>query len=118
MKNRKQIGGLMLSIGLFAAAGAALAQSADVKHGQSLWDAKGCYLCHGTVGQGGFGPAVAVDLVPFVALSQYVRHPTGDMPPFSPNEVSEADLHDIYGYLQSLPQPKSPDSISLLKGVK
>lgn len=117
MKNRKQIGGLLLSIGLFAASVAAFAQSTDAKQGQALWDSKGCYLCHGTVGQGGFGPAVAVDLVPFVALSTYVRHPTGDMPPFSANVVSDTELHDIYAYLQSVPQPKSPDSIPLLKSA-
>ncbi|HEY4319240.1 MAG TPA: cytochrome c [Herbaspirillum sp.] len=116
MKNIKQTGGLLLAIGLLSAsaAGSALAQSADIKQGQALWDSKGCYLCHGTVGQGGVGPAVATDLVPFVALSQYVRHPTGEMPPFSEKEVSDAELHTIYAYLHAQPEPKSADSIPLL----
>jgi ubiquinol-cytochrome c reductase cytochrome c subunit len=116
MKNLKQSGGRLIAIGLLGvcAAGSALAQSADVKNGQVLWETKGCYLCHGTVGQGGFGPAVATDLVPFVALSQYVRHPSGDMPPFSEKVVSDAELHDIYAFLHSQPEPKSADSIPLL----
>ncbi|RXZ38731.1 cytochrome c [Oxalobacteraceae bacterium CAVE-383] len=114
MKNLKKTGGLLIAIGMLAAAGSAFAQSSEVKHGQSLWESNGCYLCHGTVAGGGVGPAVATDLVPYVALAQYVRHPTGEMPPFSVNVLSDADLQDIYSYLKSLPQPKSPDSNPLL----
>lgn len=114
MKNMKKTGGLLLALGFLAVSGAAVAQSADVKNGQVLWESKGCYLCHGTVGQGGVGPAVATDLVPLVAVLQYVRHPTGDMPPFSEKVLSDADLHAIYAYMQAQPQPKSADSIPLL----
>jgi mono/diheme cytochrome c family protein len=88
--------------------------SAEVKRGQALWDKNGCYLCHGTVGQGGVGPAVAVDLVPLVAVNAYVRHPTGDMPPYSEKVLSDADLKDIYAYLSSQADPKKADSIPLL----
>jgi mono/diheme cytochrome c family protein len=90
------------------------AASGQVQHGQDLWEKNGCYLCHGTVGQGGFGPAVAVDLIPYVALSAYVRNPTGEMPPFSEKVLSDADLKDIYAYMSAQPAPKSPDSTPLL----
>ena len=113
MKNLKKSGGLLIAIGLFAAS-SAFAQSADVKRGQALWESNGCYLCHGTVAGGGVGPAVATDLVPYVALAQYVRHPTGEMPPFSTAVLSDADLQQIYGYLKSLPQPKNADNNPLL----
>jgi ubiquinol-cytochrome c reductase cytochrome c subunit len=120
MKNLKQTSGRLIAIGLMGAASAlaltpsAMAQTKEVKHGQVLWDTNGCYLCHGTVGQGGFGPAVATDLVPYVALAQYVRHPTGEMPPFSEKVLSDADLHDIYAYMHAQPEAKSADSIPLL----
>jgi ubiquinol-cytochrome c reductase cytochrome c subunit len=119
MNTLKKIGALLFASGVLAAAGPALAQSAaapsaQITKGQDLWDKNGCYQCHGTVGQGGVGPAVAVDLVPFAAVSVYVRHPTGEMPPFSEKVLSDADLRDIYAYLGSLPQPKSPDSTPLL----
>jgi ubiquinol-cytochrome c reductase cytochrome c subunit len=122
MKNLKQTGGRLIAIGLvgiaataaFALTTPAMAQTGDVKHGQTLWDTHGCYLCHGTVGQGGFGPAVATDLVPYVALAQYVRHPTGEMPPFSEKVLSDAELQDIYAYMHSQPEAKSADSIPLL----
>lgn len=115
MNNLKTMQGALAALVLMTSAGAAMAQSAQVKKGGELWEKNGCYMCHGTVGQGGVGPAVAVDLVPFVAVSQYVRHPTGDMPPFAEGILSDADLHDIYAYLSAQPQPKAPDEKLLPK---
>ena len=116
----KQSGKLLLTLGLLAPIAPVMAQSAapkqsdQVQRGQVLFEKNGCYLCHGTVGQGGVGPGIAVDLVPYVALSIYVRNPTGEMPPFSEKILSDADLRDIYAYLSAQPAPKSPDSIPLL----
>jgi ubiquinol-cytochrome c reductase cytochrome c subunit len=121
----KKTAGVALALGVLGALGIvapAMAQSekpasAQVQQGQALWEKNGCYLCHGTVGQGGFGPAVAVDLVPYAGLSAYVRNPTAEMPPFSEKVLSDADLKDIYAYLSAQPAPKSPDSTSLLPKV-
>jgi ubiquinol-cytochrome c reductase cytochrome c subunit len=117
MKNSKQMCGLLVAIGMAAATGSAFAQTAQVKHGGELWEKNGCYMCHGTVGQGGVGPGVAIDLVPFVAVNAYVRHPTGDMPPFAESVLSDADLRDIYAYLGAQQKPKSPDSVKLIPKV-
>ncbi|RXZ32350.1 cytochrome c [Oxalobacteraceae bacterium CAVE-383] len=117
--NNLKLQGLLMALGLMAA-GASVAQSAQspqVKRGGELWEKNGCYMCHGTVGQGGVGPAVAVDLVPFAAVNAYVRHPNGDMPPYAEGILSDADLHDIYAYLGAQPQPKSPDGNKLLPKV-
>jgi ubiquinol-cytochrome c reductase cytochrome c subunit len=117
----KSILTLAMAFGMLTVIAPAIAQSAtnaeQVTRGESLFEKNGCYMCHGTVGQGGVGPAIAVDLVPYAALSIYVRNPTGDMPPFGEKVLSDADLKDIYAYLSALPAPKSPDSTPLLPKV-
>jgi ubiquinol-cytochrome c reductase cytochrome c subunit len=93
----------------------ALAQTSDtIQRGHEHFLKDGCYLCHGTVGQGGVGPAIAVNLYPYQAFAYYVRTPSGAMPPFSEKILSDADLSDIHAYLDSLPKPPAADSIKLL----
>jgi mono/diheme cytochrome c family protein len=43
---------------------------------------------------------------------------TGEMPAYSNKIISDADLTDVHAYLASRPQPKSPDSIPLLRDLK
>jgi mono/diheme cytochrome c family protein len=103
------------------AAGAVLFGAAPVKSfaaadtqasGQHLFMANNCYLCHGTVGQGGAGPRIAPpSLPPEAGFMAYVRHPSGRMPPFTAKVLGDADLTAIYGYLQSLPQPQGLPSL-------
>ncbi len=95
----------------------ALAQTSSdaIARGHEHFLKDGCYLCHGTVGQGGVGPAIAVGLLPYVAFANYVRAPSGAMPPFSEKILSDADLSDIHAYLASLPKPPAADSIKLLQ---
>jgi mono/diheme cytochrome c family protein len=83
---------------------AASAQPAE--RGKQLFMSDNCYLCHGTVGQGGAGPTLAPPrLMPQSGFAAYVRHPTGRMPPYTQTVLTDADLATIYDYLQSLPQP-------------
>lgn len=96
-------------------AAAPIAQAADAEQGHELFMKRGCYLCHGTVGQGGIaGPHLVPDLLPFDAFSAYVRTPASQMPPFSAKILSEAELRAIHAYLSSLPKSPAPDSIKLL----
>jgi len=61
------------------------------------------------------GPRLGPNPISFAAFSQYIRHPTGQMPPFTIKVTSDADLADIYAFLQSLPQPPKVESIPALK---
>jgi mono/diheme cytochrome c family protein len=44
-----------------------------------------------------------------------VRDPSGAMPPFHAEILSDADLSDIYAYLESRPQPRPVSEIPLLR---
>jgi hypothetical protein len=48
------------------------------------------------------GPRIAPPPLALPAFVDFVRNPSGKMIPFSPQDVSDAQLGDIYAYLQSL----------------
>jgi mono/diheme cytochrome c family protein len=77
----------------------------------------GCYECHGREGQGAAqasGPRIGPPqrfIRPFI---KYVRQPTGQMPPFTTEVISDQELADIYAYLQSRPNAIPSKDIPLL----
>jgi mono/diheme cytochrome c family protein len=87
------------------------------QNGKKLFTSDGCYECHGHQAEGtsAGGPRLAPNPIPLAALVKYVRHPAGQMPPYTSKVVSDAELADIYAFLQSLPQPPKADSIPALK---
>jgi mono/diheme cytochrome c family protein len=107
-------------LGASSAFAAQAAPQGDAAKGKANFERVGCYQCHGHQGQGGReGPRIA-DPVPLAwpALQAWVRTTSGDMPPYTPKVLSDAELIDIYAYLQSV--PKAPDfkSIPLLSGMQ
>src|SRR5438067_11980907 len=94
---------------------AADAPAGNVENGKKLFAQYGCYQCHGYAAQGGVGPRLAPRPLTYAAFSKYVRQPTGEMPPYTPKVISNAQLADVYGFLRSVPQPPPVDSIPLLK---
>jgi mono/diheme cytochrome c family protein len=97
------------------AAAATTAPAGDAEEGKKLFTSRGCYQCHGYEAQGSTatGPRLGPRPIPFAALSKYVRQPTGQMPPYSTTLVSDAELANIYAFLQSRPAPAA--NIPLLK---
>jgi mono/diheme cytochrome c family protein len=91
--------------------------SAD--NGKVAFVKHGCWQCHGFEGQGSSDTSAGRVLydtkLPFDAFKAYVRDPSGAMPPFHAEILSDSDLADIYAYLQSLPKPKPASEIPLLK---
>lgn len=105
--------GLLALAGLVLSPAAASAQSAE--KGKTAYVKHGCWQCHGLAAQGGIaGPKIAPDPMPLVALTAFVRHTRGAMPPYQEAILPSADLADIHAWLQSLPRPQDYKSIPLL----
>ena len=110
-----RVGLAAIAAGLVLAQGSALA--ADAARGKTLFTQKyGCYQCHGTEGQGSpvTGKQLAPNPLPYEALSAFVRTTSREMPPFKEVVLPEADLADIYAYLQSIKPGPDYKSIPLL----
>jgi mono/diheme cytochrome c family protein len=97
--------------------GAAFAASAE--NGKIAYTKHGCWQCHGFQGQGSVatsnGTVIAGSPLPFEAFESFVRSTNRAMPPYREAILSQADLADIYAYLQSVPKPPDVNSIPLLK---
>ena len=87
----------------------------NAEAGKKLFVSYGCYQCHGYEAQGSSatGPRLGPRPIAFAAFSRYVRQPTGQMPPYTAKVVSDADLTNIYAFLQSRPAPVT--NVPLLK---
>ena len=87
----------------------------DPKNGKLVFEKNACNLCHGSQGEGvsGAGTKAGVPRIASTPLAsadfvQQVRKPKGQMPPFSSEKISDADLADVYAYLQTLKPPAEP----------
>ncbi|MBI3047398.1 MAG: cytochrome c [Acidobacteria bacterium] len=80
--------------------------------GATLYRKVGCYQCHVNEGQGGAnGPRIGPDPIPFARFVQYVRSPTGQMPPYTDKVLSNQELADIYAWLQARPRPPAVNTL-------
>ena len=104
---------LVICVALVAETWAQDAPAGDADVGRETYVQYGCAACHGYEGQGAgnTGPRLAPDPIAFRAVSVYIRQPTGNMPPYTAEVVSEEELADIYAFLESIPEPPDVDSI-------
>ena len=80
----------------------------DAGKGKQLFAKVGCANCHGASAEGGAGPKIAPPPIALPEFLKFVRKPTGEMTPFSQDQVSDTGLTDIYAFLQSIsPAPKA-----------
>ena len=113
--------GLTLAALLFCAAFAEpqAPETGNAANGKRLFEADGCYQCHGYAAQGGRdGPRLAATALNAQALIRYVRRPFGAMPAFTEKVLSEQDLTDIYAYLKAFPAAKAAKDIPLLDQLR
>ena len=117
MLNRVLLG-MQVTASLICAA-SAYAQglaSDDAVNGKRIYMSVGCYLCHGTVGQGSrpTGPHIAPNPLPYEAFAAVVRRPVNVMPPYTTVVLSDQDLGDIYAYLLTIPPLPDPKAAAIL----
>ena len=89
----------------------------NADNGKKIFTKDGCYECHGREGQGAAqasGPRIGPPQRFFRSFATYVRRPTGQMPPFTREVISDQELADVYAYLQSRPKATPSKDIPLL----
>src|SRR5690242_13730731 len=76
----------------------------DAKAGQVLYESAGCYECHGHSGAGSSVGPHLVEPPPLARFLAQLRLPSAVMPPYETNVLSDAQVADIYAFVQSLPK--------------
>lgn len=97
-------------------AGTSAATGGGAAAGRQLFVAKGCVACHGDNAEGKIGPKIAGTGLTFAEVLHQVRQPRGQMPPFSAQQVSDAEVQQIYTYLESL-APPTPTAMPAAQGA-
>jgi ubiquinol-cytochrome c reductase cytochrome c subunit len=97
-------------------AASAATPAGNAQRGKTIYNKVGCWECHGFDAQsgGGTGPKLGPPPMPFAAFTLQLRKPRNQMPPYTAKVLSDADVADIYAFVQSLPQPPKPETIPLL----
>ena len=93
------------------------AQAPNTENGKKLFEQQACYQCHGWRGQGGLpGPRLAQTKLTLAAFRAILRDPPPtNMPPYRTALLSDAQIADIFAYIQSFPPPQPAANIPLLQ---
>ena len=87
--------------------------------GKRIYMKKGCYQCHGTLGQGTIaGARIGPPPLSAQGVIRYVRRPAGQMPAFTEKVMSDRELIDVYAFLKNIPPPKPAKDIPLLNDLR
>jgi len=89
------------------------APASSIEKGRLGFVKVGCAQCHGREAQGSptTGPRLGPNGLPYAAFARYVRTPRLQMPPYTEKILSDADLADLYAFVQSRPKPATPAAL-------
>lgn len=80
-------------------------------NGQGLFLGLGCNACHGDNGEGGQGPTIAQTVIPLDRVIEQYREPLNAMLEFTPEQISDDGIADIYSWLQTLQRPPESEVV-------
>ena len=85
----------------------------NIEKGRLGFMKTGCAQCHGREAQGSptSGPRLGPNGLPYQAFARYVRAPRLQMPPYTEKILSDADLADLYAFVQSRPKAATPPAL-------
>jgi ubiquinol-cytochrome c reductase cytochrome c subunit len=85
----------------------------SIERGRLGFVKTGCAQCHGREAQGSptTGPRLGPNGLPYAAFARYVRAPRLQMPPYTEKILSDADLADLYAFVQSRPKAATPPAL-------
>jgi ubiquinol-cytochrome c reductase cytochrome c subunit len=89
------------------------APAGNVEKGRLGFVRVGCAQCHGREAQGSptTGPRLGPSALPYAAFARYVRAPRLQMPPYTEKILSDAELADLYAFVQSRPKVTTPPAL-------
>jgi len=89
------------------------AAASSIERGRVDFVKVGCAQCHGREAQGSptTGPRLGPGGLPYQAFARYVREPRLQMPPYTEKILPDAQLADLYAFVQSRPKPQTPPAL-------
>ena len=89
------------------------APAGNVEKGRLGFVRVGCAQCHGREAQGSptSGPRLGPNGLPYSAFARYVREPRLQMLPYTGKILPDADLADLYAFVQSRPKGATPPAL-------
>jgi mono/diheme cytochrome c family protein len=104
---------------MVVSAGLSYGQQGDAANGKKLFLDNQCYACHGFSAQNGPGRHLVPMKLAQAAFTAYVRSPgSRQMPSYSANVLSDAQMGDIWAYIKTLPDAPAAKDIPLLQQIE
>jgi mono/diheme cytochrome c family protein len=95
---------------------ATAAATGNAQAGKDLYVRYSCYACHGYAGHGGAGARLVPMRMTLPTFTAYVRGPR-QMPSYSGKVLTDAQMADIWAYIQALPKSPVAKDIPLLAQI-
>lgn len=74
----------------------------ELEEGRKLYISQGCVNCHGGTGEGGTGSTLSGISRTLKEVQEQMRTPSGMMPSYGPEKITDEQIRVLYSYIRSL----------------